>query len=137
MSLAFVDTSAWLAIMVARETNHRAATEFLRSSSRLITSNAVLSEAFTWLNYRGNHSAAVALEQRLAAAERMGLLRIAWVTKDVHRRAWSIFERHGDQKFSFCDCASAVIARDSRADFVFAFDRDFATMGFDMRPYVS
>lgn len=52
----------------------------------------------------------------------------------MHDRAWEIFRRFDDQAFSFCDCTSFVVARDEAVDFVFGFDQDFATMGFDLRP---
>jgi predicted nucleic acid-binding protein len=51
---AFVDTGAWIALMVPRDQYHQRATTFFRSiarNTRLVTSNYVLSEAFTWLRY--------------------------------------------------------------------------------------
>jgi len=68
------------------------------------------------------------------AAEKIGRLQVAWITRDVDDDAWQIFERYDDQLFSFQDCTSFVIGKRENVDFVFGFDEDFRTMGFDLRP---
>jgi predicted nucleic acid-binding protein len=137
LTRGFVDSGAWLAMMVQRDANHRRAREFFRTiatNSKLVTSNYVIGESYTWLAYNRGHRLALELRRLIADCERLKLLTVAWVTPDVHERAWDIFRRFDDQTFSFCDCTSFVVARDEAVDFVFGFDNDFVTMGFDLRP---
>jgi predicted nucleic acid-binding protein len=134
--LAFVDSSAWIAMLVSRDTNHLAALRFFRSipKVRLVTSNYILAETFTWLTYHGHRRAVLQLNQMVAESEKLKLLDLEWVTPEIHDQAWSIFVRYDDQEFSFYDCTSFVICRRKKVDFVFGFDSDFRTMNFDVRP---
>ena len=137
MSDGFVDTGAWLALIMPDDMHHQEATVFFRTLARgvhLVTSNYVLSETYTWLRYRDSHATAVRFHQRIVDAERTGLLSVVWVTPGIAEHAWGIFARYGDQEFSFTDCTSFVISRVRPVDFVFGFDSDFRTMGFDLRP---
>jgi predicted nucleic acid-binding protein len=136
VTLAFVDSSAWIAVSVARDRNYAAATRYLRARrvDRLVTSNAVVAEAATWLIYRGMRSAALALRSRIAAAEQVRMLAVEWVTHDIHERAWEIIDRYADQRFSFADCTSFAICENLRVDHVFGFDTDFVIAGFRLEP---
>ncbi|GAA0236096.1 hypothetical protein ACFFQF_21415 [Haladaptatus pallidirubidus] len=44
------------------------------------------------------------------------------------------FERYDDQQISFVDHTSAVLAREYDIDYIFAFDRDFTTLGLTRIP---
>ena len=137
MRRGFVDTGAWVAMMVRRDSHHARARNFFReiaTNSRLVTSNYVIGESYTWLVYNRHRALALDLERLIRDCETSQLLTVSWVTPDLHDRAWEIFRRFDDQAFSFCDCTSFVVARDEAVDFVFGFDQDFATMGFDLRP---
>ena len=70
----------------------------------------------------------------IEAGLQVGSLTLEWVGPTVHEEAWRIFEGAGDHVLSFCDCTSFVVANDHGLDFVFSFDSDFRTMGFDVRP---
>jgi predicted nucleic acid-binding protein len=137
LTVAFVDSSAWAALVMPEDRYHRSATAAFRQLSRgtrLITTNYVLSETYTLLRSRSGHRSAVDFHRRQQDAERVRLLDIRWVDERLHRSAWDLFERYSDQPFSFVDCTSFVLAREESVDFVFGFDRDFLTMGFDLRP---
>lgn len=137
MTLAFVDTGAWIALMVSRDAHHRRAREFFREiapRTRLVTSNYVLAETVTWLAYHGLHGSALRLREMVDAAETTRLLDVDWVTPRVHEQAWDYFQRFDDQEFSFCDCTSFVLSSSRGVDFVFGFDQHFRSMGFDLQP---
>jgi predicted nucleic acid-binding protein len=70
----------------------------------------------------------------IQAAARTNLLTLEWVTPDVQERASEIYERYDDQTFSFWDCTSFAICDALNVDYVFGFDRDFQTAGFELRP---
>lgn len=137
MTLAFVDTGAWLALSDNTDSDHRRAMGFYRSltrGTRLVTTNYVVSEAYTWLRYRSSHRHALGFHRLLTGSVRYGATRIEWITPELHDAGWQIFEHYHDQVLSFTDCTSMVVARQQRADFVFAFDSDFSILGFDVRP---
>ena len=134
----FVDSGAWIALVYEDDAHHPHAKAYYRSclSQRVqfFTSNYVLAETYTWLRYRISHRRALQFHQIASAAEQQGLLRILWVDRAVAEAAWQIFARYDDQVFSIADCTSFVLARRMGVDEVFAFDDDFRTMGFLVRP---
>ena len=129
MTVAFVDTGAWLAMAVRRDQYHEAAAQYYRQLSstrtRLLTSNYVLVETFTGIRYDDGHLQAVRFHT---------ILEVEWVNRQIHEEAWSVFEQYSDQIFSLVDCTSFVIARTAGVDEVFGFDHGFETMGFLLRP---
>jgi uncharacterized protein len=136
-SVAFVDSSAWIALLSPGDHNHQAARDFflnVASKERLLTSNYVISETVTWLIYHKRPRSAHEFRVMIEAAERTSLLTTAWVIPAEHWAAWDTLERYDDQEFSFCDCTSFVLAAENRVDYVFSFDRDFEIAGFNRRP---
>jgi predicted nucleic acid-binding protein len=137
VTVAFVDTSAWLALSDDTDSVHHRAMGFYRSlprTTRLVTTNYVVSEAYTWLRYRSSHRHALGFHRLLTGSIDYGATELEWIGPERHAAAWGIFERFHDQVLSFTDCSSAVVARQRRVDFVFAFDSDFSIFGFDVRP---
>ena len=137
MPNAFVDTGAWIALMVPRDKHHARATETFRNlppKTRLITTDYVVAETVTWLVYHGQRQAAFRLRDMLTAAQQQQFLSTDWITPGHHDLAWMMLEKYGDQDLSFCDCTSFVICGSRNVDFVFGFDEHFSAAGFDLRP---
>jgi predicted nucleic acid-binding protein len=137
VTVAFVDTGAWIALSSQKDAFHSRAREFFRTIARdtkLMTSNYVISETVTYLAYHKARAAALTLWRAVEESERSGLLDLVWVTPAVHRQAWEVFRHYDDQTFSFCDCASIAISQEKRVDYVFGFDSDFLKAGLDLRP---
>jgi len=134
----FVDTSAWVAIIDDSDKYHHQAKshylQLLKKKTDFLTSNYVLAETYTWLRYHISHRYAVRFHEMVTSAEKLRTLEILWVDRALADLAWEIFEKYSDQLLSFTDCTSFVLARRARVDEVFAFDEDFVTMGFVMRP---
>jgi predicted nucleic acid-binding protein len=133
----FIDSGAWIALLIARDVRHTRAAETFRNfppRTRLITTNYVVAETITWMVYHGYRKQAFLLQGRLEAAEQQELLRMEWITEQDHDLAWSYLAKYQDQNFSFSDCTSFVVAVRRKVDFVFGFDSDFRTAGFDLRP---
>jgi predicted nucleic acid-binding protein len=123
--------------MVPEDKDHRRATQAFRTlpaRTHLITTNYILSETATWLVYHNRRQAAFRFKSMVAASTQQNLLSVEWITPLQHEDAWSILERYQDKEFSFCDCASFVVCAARDVDFVFGFDSDFRTAGFDLRP---
>ena len=123
--------------MVPRDQYHQRATIFFRSiarNTRLVTSNYVLSEAFTWLRDHNALDAETKLRDSVEAAERVGLLDIEWVTRPIHDEAMDTFAQYADMALSIADCTSFGICKARRVDYAFAFDADYLVMGISLLP---
>ena len=137
MPSVFIDSGAWIALLNSRDRLHQRALETFRSlppRTHFITTNYVVSEAVTWFIYNGFRYAAFQMRDMIAASQQQELTTLAWITEELQDQAWSYVERFSDQKMSFCDCASFVVASRYDVDFVFGFDNDFRIAGFDLRP---
>jgi len=137
MTTAFVDSSAWVALIIQRDSRHARARQFMRSltgGTRLITSAYVVGESVTYLTYRHWRRQALELKSMIEAAIRINLLTLEWITPELHEMAWRTYERYDDQLFSFWDCTSFALCSLRAIDYVFGFDSDFRTAGFDLRP---
>ena len=137
MRTGFVDTGAWIALLVPNDKFHRRARAFFQTiagDTRLITSNYVMAETLTWLSYNKLRPAAYQLLSRVEAAEKLGYMDTEWVSAEIHEQAVDIFRRFDDQDYSICDCTSFVVCERRRVDFAFGFDAHFRTMGIEVRP---
>lgn len=137
MTTIFVDSSAWVALVLQRDSRHAEARAYYRSivnDARLVTSNYVLGESLTFLTYRQWRRQAIELHSMIRAATRTNLLTMEWVNPAVHERAWEIYQRYDDQVFSYCDCTSFALCAAGAVDFAFTFDRDFEIVGIERRP---
>ena len=131
--MIFVDTSFWVAAMATRDANHAAATALLRTvGERLVTSNHVRGETWTFLNRSYGHRAAVAF---LDAIERTRRLRLEHVSRALEEEALRWLRERAEREYSFVDAASFAVMRALRIREALAFDGDFAAAGFvELRP---
>jgi uncharacterized protein len=137
MTSVYVDAGAWIAMVVSQDAHHREARDFfhqLPATTELVTSNLVLSETYTWMRYHRQPRGAITIKTMVQESERLNRLEVVFVTRDLHEAAWDLFEQYEDHAFSFSDCVGVVIARRQNVDYVFGFDADFRTIGFDLRP---
>jgi predicted nucleic acid-binding protein len=124
----FVDTSFWVATIAANDANHEQAKRLWReASNRLVTSNHVRGETWTFLNRRYGHSTAVAFVDTL---DRTARLRVEFVSRDLEDEALRWLRQHDEREYSFVDAASFVFMRSLRIREALAFDGDFAAAGF-------
>ena len=138
MKPTFVDTGAWIGVSVARDQTHSTAAAYAKRlaerAAPLLTTNYVLSEAYTRIRYDDGHAKALTFDVLIQEMLRRRQLSIAWVTPAVHESALELFRRYSDHRFSVVDCASFVVARRKKVQEVFGFDQDFVAMGFVLRP---
>jgi len=124
----FVDTSFWVATIAANDANHREATQLAREASdRLVTSNHVRGETWTFLNRRYGHAPAVSFVDALGRTAR---LRVQFVSRDLEDEALRWLRRHDEREYSFVDATSFALMRSLRVREALAFDGDFAAAGF-------
>jgi len=132
--LIFVDTSFWVAAHMRRDAHHDEALRLLtrERGERLVTSNHVRGETWTFLRRRSGHASAVAFLEMLAATRRVD---VVLVEPDVENRALRWLRQHDEREYSFVDATSFALMRSLRLRNAFAFDGDFAAAGFiELRP---
>jgi len=138
MRQIFVDTSAWDAIADGGDPNHEVALLFrdeIAEQCRLVVTNYILDELYTLLLMNIGYQRAVDFKRNLDVLIQEGILEIVWVSKEIATEAWIVFEQFNvDKQWSFTDCVSYVVMKQRGITEVFAFDDDFAQMGFVRQP---
>jgi predicted nucleic acid-binding protein len=132
--LIFVDTSFWVAARMQRDAHHRDAVNLLeeRRDHRLVTSNHVRGETWTFFRRRSGHVAAVAFLDMLARTIRV---EVVTVQPELEERALGWLRRHDEREYSFVDGTSFLLMQSLRIREALAFDGDFAAAGFsELRP---
>jgi predicted nucleic acid-binding protein len=127
--LIFVDTSFWVALTNRRDPRHREAAALLAAhdSDRLITTNEVRGETWTFLRRRAGHATAVQFLDTLSASPRVELLR---VSEPAEAEAEQWLRRRDDREFSWVDATSFATMRQLHVTEALAFDDDFSAAGF-------
>lgn len=136
--MKFADTGWWVAWAFPGDPRHADALGMLRrlgGSERVLTSNLVAGETWTFLRRKDSHRTALAFLHRveaLTAAERLIVHR---VTEEQEAGAWEWLRKHDERDYSFVDATSFRVMRDRRLREALAFDQDFAAAGFvEVRP---
>ncbi|MCK9462662.1 MAG: PIN domain-containing protein [Proteobacteria bacterium] len=131
MSGVFVDTSALLALLVADDTNHQAAKSAFdslsREQARLFTTSYVLVETYALLGRRHGRDAAQRFRNDFAP-----LLDVVWVGTELHEAGLDGCLGSPARSLSLVDAVSFAALRARGAHRAFAFDRHFATAGFEL-----
>jgi len=129
----FVDSSAWLAFVSARDTRHDDADRLIRAAlqqrHRLLTSNLVLAEVQRLLLFRAGPRPAAAALAKVSASPSVELL---FPDLALHREAQGWLARCADQAFSYTDASSFALMKAHRCDAALTFDRDFEVAGFHL-----
>jgi hypothetical protein len=135
MKAIFLDTAGWLACADAADPAHRpcctARDAALEGGQTLVTTDFVVDETLTLLRLRLGLSAAETWWQQI---DRSARLRWERVDSDRFEKARHLFFRYRDKDFSFTDCTSFVIMRETRLTHAITTDRRFRQMGFQVLP---
>jgi predicted nucleic acid-binding protein len=129
----FIDTSALLAVLDADDANHKAARSFWESSitagDTLVSHNYVLVETSALALRKLGLEARRVLERDIVP-----ILRVVWVTRDIHGSATSAQLAASRRSLSLVDCVSFEIMRRSGIRAAFSFDRHFKEYGYEILP---
>jgi hypothetical protein len=132
MERAFVDTSAWVAYVDAKDERHRAVKRSITKwKDRLVTTNFVLDETVTLCRYDCGHDVAVRVAERLTDGRSVELVR---VTAEDEARALDLLRKRADKEYSFTDCTSFVVMRRLGMTRAITTDSDFQQEGFESLP---
>ena len=128
--MIFVDSSYFIARFLPREGRHIEAIASGRatSSSRLLTSNLILGETWTFLRRRAGSTPSMRwLDSVLGGVA----LTVEPIDPDLEAEAWAWLRVHDERPYSFVDATSFALMRKKRITDALAFDGDFAAAGFN------
>lgn len=128
----FVDTSALYPLIDRADPDHRLASAIFRelvASDALVTHNYVVVEAVSLVHRRLGRGAARALIEAV-----LPVLRVIWVSEDLHAAAIAMLLGRGPRDVSLVDRVSFEVMSGARIDRAFAFDRHFRDQGFATVP---
>jgi len=81
------------------------------------------------------YTKALDFKQKLDHLSSENVLDIAWIDEDMANQAWDAFQMYNvDKTWSFTDCTSFIVMKNTGLTEVFAFDHHFEQMGFIRRP---
>ncbi len=125
----FVDTSAWLALEIAKDKNHTAArlyTQELKGIRALFFTNEyALAESYTRLIYDVHLKAAQQFYANIKFATKQEGLIILEVDSTARESAWEELQRYSDHQLSFTDATIVANFKTYKLDAIFTFDKHF------------
>lgn len=127
--MIFVDTSFWIAYYNIRDDQHDDSVELLRQSggTRLVTTNHVRAETWTFLRRRADHALAMRFVDRLGQSSQV---RTVFVSQRQESDALKWLGAHDERPYSFVDATSFVVMRALRIREALCYDEDFVAAGF-------
>ena len=118
-----------------RDPHHPVALELLTrvAERRIVATNLIRGETWTWLRYKRWHSKAVEFLDSVGGQGRH--VQIARVSEELEDEALAWLRRHDEREYSFVDATSFAFMRAKEMTEALAFDGDFAAAGFtELRP---
>ncbi len=127
--MIFVDTSFFVAMLLAKDPRHPEAAELANrhSGAGWVTTNHVAGESWSYLRRRAGHGTAVAFLDAVEASPRV---HVVHVPEKLEAEALSWLRRHDEREYSFVDATSFATMRRERLTTALAFDGDFTAAGF-------
>ena len=127
----FVDTAAFVGILVSRDENHKSAietmTDLRAKKARLFTTEAVLFEfanALSAIEFRTRTVSFIDTLRRLASFE------VVPGNAELFENALRLYRERSDKEWSLTDCASFIVMKERGINLAFTSDRHFEQAGF-------
>ena len=131
--ISFIATSAFLAVLNARDLNYQRARsvweDLIARGDSLICSNYVLVETLAVIQNRLGMEAVKILNEDV-----LPVLSVRWVDEPLHSAALSALLIANRRQLSLVDCVSFEMMRRLGIRTVFTFDSHFHEQGFDCLP---
>ncbi|HEY5708887.1 MAG TPA: type II toxin-antitoxin system VapC family toxin [Solirubrobacterales bacterium] len=131
----FVDTSFLIAGFDTRDPHHEEAKQLTQivSGRRLVATNHIRGEGWTWFRRKRWHGKAVEFLDALAQSNSHVYVEFAPQTLEDEALRW--LRQHDEREYSFVDATSFAYMRARGIEEALAFDGDFAAAGFtELRP---
>lgn len=127
----FVDTAAFLGILVDKDENHKSAIEVMSDlrtkKARLFITEAVLFElanALSAIEFRRRAVSFIDTLRGLASVETVPL------NAELFENALQLYRERPDKEWSLTDCASFVVIKERGINLAFTSDKHFEQAGF-------
>jgi uncharacterized protein len=134
----FADTSWWVAWSLPGDRRHDDALAVLRHLSRterILTTNGIVGETWTFLRRKDGHRTAVGFLDRVDSLTDQSRLVVHRVSAEQEADAVRWLRRRDEREYSFVDATSFRVMHDRRLTEALAFDDDFVAAGFvELRP---
>lgn len=131
MNRVFVDTSALIALSIAKDENHQTARRIFEAlavqEAPLLTTSYGLVETYALLGRRVGIEAVQDFRGFLAP-----LIEIIWVDRALHEAGIELLINRRLRRLSLVDAVGFVTIRQHGIRYVFAFDRHFSAEGFKL-----
>ena len=125
----FVDTSAWIALEVDKDINHKAANLYTQSlkkkRAQFFTNAYVLAETYTRIIYDVHLRAAKRFHEQIKLAIKEEGLIVFEADTSMREVVWEELARYADHQLSFADATIIVNFKQNKLDGIFTFDRHF------------
>lgn len=127
----FVDTAAWIALLITRDELHAQATDVMQNlrekNAKLVTSESVLTEFANALSPIKNRQKAVSFIDVLRSLPN---IEIIYSNSELFDKSLKLYRERPDKVWSLTDCASFVIMNETRIKYAFTSDKHFEQAGF-------
>lgn len=124
----FIDTSAFVALLVDKETDHKIVAkkyhDYRQKRAILFTSDYILDELFTRLLYFKQVDIKKYI-QKLKESISKGEITILRVDEVLFEKALEAFLKFSDHQISFTDATSYILIKNFSLDEIFTLDSDF------------
>lgn len=131
--MKFADTGWWVAWSLPDDARHDAALGMLATlgrTERVLTTNLVVGESWTFLRRKDSHRTALEFIDRVETLVDQERLTVHRVSDEQEAAAWQWLRQHDERVYSFVDATSFRVMTDRRMREALAFDQDFAAAGF-------
>jgi len=129
---AFIDTSAFIALIFQNEKLHSHVVEkyqfYKKQKTIFITSDYILDELYTRCLYKGGEMGARQAIKHITEAQVLKQLAVLAVDSTIFKKAEQVFLKFLDQQVSFTDAVSYVLCKEFKIDEIFTLDADFKKM---------
>ena len=129
MSRVYVDTSAFVALLIESDESHETAGSifngFRHLDVKLVTSSYVLVECYALLGKRVGAAAVKGFREKMQP-----LLDVIWVDEELHELGLNLLEAKRRRNLSLVDAVSFAAMRKHSISTAFTFDKHFAQEGF-------
>jgi predicted nucleic acid-binding protein len=130
MSHVFVDTSAFLALLLRDDRRHADAqaafATLARENAAWVSSSYVMVECYALLHRRVGPVGTKAMREHLAP-----LVQVTWVDEALHEAGLDRLQASAQRRVSLVDCVSFELMQAAGMHRAFAYDRHFNDAGFE------
>lgn len=134
----FIDTSAFIALLVENDKNHKrvvlAYKRYKAQNAFFYTNNFILAELYTRLMYDCGKSKSRLCVDFIRRLEKEGKIAVLEINDELFTRAEKVFIKFGEHELSMVDAIAVLCLKEFKLDEIFSLDSDFRKVGLSVSP---